>query len=1468
MNKNACAFIVCALCGFSVFGGSWQPVNGDWNGTFSDLAHWNGGFAQDGKDNSISAETADVTVRVTTPTETTARLYLDGYANHPAILDATGTSLLFATQTVDTAAWPEAALYGRFDGYTFFKPNSNDARWSRQAQAKLTDVAVKMWSPADGIAEMRVTGGSAGVFDFVHPDPRGDTKDPNGARPTLNLFVADYYKPAKSAYNHCRLAFENTTAYLPSVTFQSYPTVAEIAVSGGSLDIAGNLAVNASSNVFTLSNGARFEGPTGGTWNLASSPNDATLVVDMADGCEMATKMLTVGGDRRLNVRGGRLGLTSGNELLAASGDVVTRFQDMTVSHTGEMKFTLSDNARLETTDATLTNPVKFTVKTTGNAALSLRGGSLATPLMAGADRSRIGLDGVDIAVDNWGLSNARVGMTNCTLSAQSALAFSGTDGAYLLTNVTGVTAAKTFYISGSNVVTFTADSLDRALLVNGGNNHGQIGAGPYGELNLEGGTFEFRPAATSQRINLGHGNASYTGVLNVKGGRLVSKVAQDGSTRSFGLGITHGTGFITVSGGEVDVSGLCICTEDSGNAKESAFRQTGGLVKIAPCDYEASCQSRGLCATGNNKKTRKARIALDGGVTEVSVVAGGTSGQCRGGTGWTAFEANGGTVRVNKANAQILRDFDEATLGVQGLTVDGAGYACTIAQNLASAPGATGRLVLTGAGTKTISGTSAVELVAAGGTVAFAAGADNTGVDLVVTNGAAATFAAGGAKNRTFASLVLGDATTPAILELTAGEPLTVLGDVDVARVSLRLSGSFATGAGYDLLTCGGTVSDASAAAWRQALIQGLGTDQGCDLSVTTDGAGRMVLKMSVRERQNLTIDVPAFSESNLVDAVTFAAADTLTVNVGERGALNATGAIGNGALVKTGTGRATFDHPEDLFAGGVTVRAGQVTLPWTASFADPVLMGSAMTVGTGTLALGRAGAAPATAAGTLVLATAAASDAAVLACASDVEIAAPTVTQGCFVKRGAGTLTFAATKACAFSPNAGKDVKNTAPAANQLTFDDYGIPPANNYSSLTVAEGDLVLKGTTASASYGVSGSGAVYVGMPVSGIAKPARLVVDGVRTTFEGNHFHVGSGVRTSNCPYPECAFVVTNGGSAVVTSLRVGMNADAGASPRIRVSGTGSDVFVKEYLYLAESAITSATETDPTLLVSAGATMRLPRMDDGNANHAFLLRNQGVGVVDGGTLTDENGREFRVTADGTGGSLIFRNGATFVASELRPNADTANIRLTFDGATWSFGRQRTLTLTRPERVTVTARGKGLVLAPAAGTNLVFNLPVSGSGDLVKRGAGAVTLSAVPTVTGVCRVEEGSLALADGLEATGLAFAGAGALTGGTFRDAVLLAPLGDAGAVTGAVPVLAGATLTGVTHVDLGRTAESPLSAPWPQDVVVAAYTGTAPNVAGWKVRQTGVDRLSASFTAVNGQVRMNLKVTGCVLIFR
>ena len=73
-------------------------------------------------------------------------------------------------------------------------------------------------------------------------------------------------------------------------------------------------------------------------------------------------------------------------------------------------------------------------------------------------------------------------------------------------------------------------------------------------------------------------------------------------------------------------------------------------------------------------------------------------------------------------------------------------------------------------------------------------------------------------------------------------------------------------------------------------------------------------------------------------------------------------------------------------------------------------------------------------------------------------------------------------------------------------------------------------------------------------------------------------------------------------------------------------------------------------------------------------------------------------------------------------------------------------------------------------------------------------------------------------------------------------------------------------LTGRTRIDLART--TPLEHPLPQNVRVATYVDAAPDVSQWTAVNSASERVSATFSAANGEVCMALKAAGFLLLFR
>ena len=79
------------------------------------------------------------------------------------------------------------------------------------------------------------------------------------------------------------------------------------------------------------------------------------------------------------------------------------------------------------------------------------------------------------------------------------------------------------------------------------------------------------------------------------------------------------------------------------------------------------------------------------------------------------------------------------------------------------------------------------------------------------------------------------------------------------------------------------------------------------------------------------------------------------------------------------------------------------------------------------------------------------------------------------------------------------------------------------------------------------------------------------------------------------------------------------------------------------------------------------------------------------------------------------------------------------------------------------------------------------------------------------------------------------------------------------------PHFSGCAFSGRTTVDLGRSEGNPLTLPY-RTLVVARYTGAAPNLAAWRLAGTGIPKTGATFVAENGEVRATVGQAGGVML--
>ena len=147
---------------------------------------------------------------------------------------------------------------------------------------------------------------------------------------------------------------------------------------------------------------------------------------------------------------------------------------------------------------------------------------------------------------------------------------------------------------------------------------------------------------------------------------------------------------------------------------------------------------------------------------------------------------------------------------------------------------------------------------------------------------------------------------------------------------------------------------------------------------------------------------------------------------------------------------------------------------------------------------------------------------------------------------------------------------------------------------------------------------------------------------------------------------------------------------------------------------------------------------------------------------------------------------------------------------------------------------------------------------GEGDAWRVELGAIDCQAPVTVSGAGTVSFG------GGCAMGLVLAGSGTIADSSLTNATIRA---SATAQPEDLLNLSNVGFEGRTVVDLGRTAEDPLTQPFYR-ICIANFTGTAPAVGGWKLKGTGLSNVRGDFSISEGGVWVLPKSTGMVIIFR
>ncbi len=1057
------------------------------------------------------------------------------------------------------------------------------------------------------------------------------------------------------------------------------------------------------------------------------------------------------------------------------------------------------------------------------------------------------------------------------------------------------VTNRNTFYmaITGDARLTLKNGSVLAAsnVIVAGNNNNGDNGgkiatdADPiYGELNVYDSEVRTIPTVNADGnwsyglLNVGtaHGendNGKAKGVLNLYSGLIDFSSEQTGEEirnhgGSIGVGY-QGPGEVNVYGGKMQTFAVRVAqntwksNHSSANEEESVLRIFGGEVYSTSSGNGrgVGMSVAGLDSSGKTSG-RKGRVVLNGGLLKTYTLFGGQASACRGGNGWSALEADGGTITTPAWTPYLIEFFDEARVGAKGLTIDNNGYGGVdnpIQVQQASwedKPGEDGRIVLTGAGATVITGNleRVSNLVVAGGYG-----------DLTKLNGDSPT--------PTLNNLIV---TNSASLILDPSRTITLNGTATFGDFALAFRTALTNGKTYSLFRLSQPLSAESLVKWQDSFVT-RGMPDGCGCDFTQENAGGWyVLKMKVRTAPSLVIRLPQ-GVSNGYANVTYPVSDTLKIYVGDGAELTLAGKLSRGAVEKRDPGTLYLQNVNNFFGPGFSLIGGCVSVANLRALTVGTYATSEFMTRYGTLEI----TGPETGATydrSIYMWPNNTNEIFVIKNEVDVTMPCPYSggTTGCFAKRGKGRLTFEveANKTTTLTGGfgCGRISNNTiswgVANTDQARFLKNNLP--NTYQRSGVApfmiyEGELVFRGKGPNAV--VEEKGETIIGYSTAtGVAQPG-LVLDNVKmnaSTWPHGWLEVGCAVNYD----------------AETKYARTG---DFALNPYVIVSN-GAELVTRQFecgrFCCGDNFRSSVTVDDATLRVMNYFTIN--RSSTGRAQAAYDFRNNAnvyistIYLVNDATLEfdrsvlakDETLAPTQIRPEtlnqkyGTA-SFNFRNGSVCSLDAINPDTlDTTKthpITLTFDDSQWipttNLTQDLTIEWANPDQIALQTYGTGLILdVPRAARTWTFTQPLVGEGGLVKRGPGVVAFNpGALDFTGLTRLEGGAVSLENTGAIVELTVAGTGTLHRATLGKITLVEEYVNGKNCVKEYPHFDNLVATS-GFVDFGRKISNPLPYQEVVDMVIGTYSGEAPDVSRWRVRGVGIDNARGEFACVDGKI--------------